>query len=108
MSVQHDVSVGPAVDAEPAQKKKVVYGKKKPQHKPKAASELEAQPSGAASEAAETQAAAESSISAAQAQAEEAKAQAQRAEEEKKAQEAEVGTHKTDTDCTGQQNSLAC
>ena len=60
----------------------MVYGKKKPQPKPKAASQLEAQPSGATSEAAEPdtaaerQATAQSSIEAAQSQAEAAKAEA--------------------------------
>ena len=82
-----------AVDEEdkPAAKKKVVYGKKKPQPKPKAA-EGEAQPSTAgASDAAEAQAAAEASTAAAQAQAEEAKVQAQQAEEAQQQEEAEVG-----------------
>lgn len=92
-----------AGDTEPAQKKKVVYGKKKPQPKPKAATQLEAQPSGAASEAAEPEAAAErqaaaqSSIEAAQSQAEAAKAEAAKAEAvqaegDQKAQQAEVGS----------------
>lgn len=90
-----------AADVETAQKKKVVYGKKKPAPKPKAASELEAQPSGAASEAAEdlaavgSQAAAQSSISAAQDQAEQAKAEAVSAEGEQKAEQAEVGLKST-------------
>lgn len=80
----------PAVEGEePAVKKKVVYGKKKPQPKPKPAevdAQLASASSGAAA-AAETQAAAEASIAAAQAQAEEAKAQA---EEAQKQQEAEA------------------
>lgn len=86
-----------AGDTEPAQKKKVVYGKKKPQPKPKAATQLEAQPSGAEPEASEPeaaperQAAAQSSIEAAQSQAEVAKAEAVQAEGEQKAQQAEVG-----------------
>lgn len=84
-----------AADGEPAQKKKVVYGKKKPQAKPKAAQELEAQPSGAASEAAEMQGAAQAqaaaeSVDAAQAQGEEAKADAQQTEGDLKAEQAEV------------------
>ena len=84
-----------AADGEPAQKKKVVYGKKKPQAKPRAAQELEAQPSGAASEAAEMQGAAQAqaaaeSIDAAQAQGEEAKADAQQTEGGLKAEQAEV------------------
>ncbi|KAL0036218.1 hypothetical protein WJX79_008552 [Trebouxia sp. C0005] len=83
----------PAVEGEElAVKKKVVYGKKKPQPKPKSAeadAQLVSASSGAAA-AAETQAAAEASIAAAQAQAEEAKAQAQQAEEAQKQQEAEA------------------
>ena len=80
-------------EQEPAGKKKVVYGRKKPQPKTKATeAEAEAQPSTApdADQSAEVQAAAEADTAAAQAQAEEAKAQAQQAKEQQEREDAEV------------------
>ncbi|KAL3150312.1 hypothetical protein ABBQ32_000160 [Trebouxia sp. C0010 RCD-2024] len=83
---------GAEEEDKPAAKKKVVYGKKKPQPKPKPA-EGEAQPSTVAPDAAqpaEAQAAAQTSTAAAQAQAEEAKLQAQQAEEARQKEEAQA------------------
>lgn len=90
---QTALQAGCAVEGEePAVKKKVVYGKKKPQAKAKPA-DGDAQLASASSDAtaaAEAQAAAEASTAAAQAQAELAKELAQQAEEERRQQEAQV------------------